>query len=112
MTQITIAVDGPEADLALADLLAVPGIQSNIQSAEKGEVTKDGGILLAIGAIVGIASGIAEIVAKIIAWREKWKAADAAKQLNVVVQDAKGNRLSLEKATPQEIISALQSIAR
>jgi len=109
--QITIAVEGPEADLALADLLTVPGIQGNIQPPETGEATKDGGVLVAIGAILVIAKGVAEIVDEIIAWREKWKKSATAKPVNIVIQDAKGNRLTLDNATPEQITAAMQTIA-
>ena len=107
---IKVAVEGPGADRALGELLAIPGIQGNAQPTPPGERTRDGGVLVAIGAIVGIVSGVVTVVDKLIALREKWKK-EAAKSLSVVIEDAKGNRLALDSATPEQITAALQTVA-
>jgi hypothetical protein len=109
---ITVAVEGPDADRALGELLAIPGIRGDVQPTEQDAIRRDGGVLVAIGAIVGIASGLASVVDSIIEWRGKWKAAREGKRLNVVIEDARGNRLVLDDATPEQITRALHTLAR
>ncbi|MBA2592794.1 MAG: hypothetical protein H0U97_11270 [Gammaproteobacteria bacterium] len=108
---ITVAIEGPSADRALGELLTIPGIQGNAQPVDPDEIERDGGVLVAIGAIVGIAEGIVSIVDKIIEWREKWKKAGEAKHLSVVIEDPNGNRLALDSATPEQITAVLQTLA-
>jgi hypothetical protein len=108
---ITIAIEAPEADRALDELFAIAGIQGRTQSVEPGPVYRDGGVLLAIGAIVSIVGGVAQIVSSIIDWRERWKKAHENKQLSVTIEDARGNRLALDKATPEQITAVLQTLA-
>lgn len=108
---IAIAIEGPDADRALEELLAIDGIHGHAQQAESGVVYRDGGVLVAIGAIVGIAGGIASIVSSIIDWRERWKKAHETKRLSVTIQDAKGNRLALDQASPEQITAVLQTLA-
>ncbi len=109
---ITIAIEGPDAGRALAELLTIPGIQGNAQPAEQEEITRDGGVLVAIGAVVGIAGGIVSIVDKLIEWREKWKkAGQVGRRFSVVIEDAKGNRLALDGATAEQITAVLQTLA-
>lgn len=67
-------------------------------------------MLVAIGTIVGIVGGIASVVSSIIDWREKWKAANQAQRLSVVIEDGRGNRLALDSATPEQITAALQTL--
>lgn len=107
---ILVSIEGEGADRALDDLLALPGVRGSAQPSESDGATRDGGVLVAIGAIVGITSGVVTVADKIIAWREKWKKEAAAKRLNVVIQDAKGNRIALDRATPEQIAAALQTI--
>lgn len=108
---ITVAIEGPGADRALGELLTIAGIQGNAQPVEPDEIERDGGVLVAIGAIVGVAGGIVSIVDKIIEWREKWKKAGEARHLSVVIEDANGNRLALDGATPEQIAAVLQTLA-
>ena len=92
-------------------MLTIAGIQGIAQPVEPAEIERDGGVLVAIGAIVGIAGGIVSIVDKLIEWREKWQKADEAKHLSVVIEDADGNRLALDRATPEQIAAVLQTLA-
>jgi hypothetical protein len=108
---ITVAIEGPGADRALGELLTIAGIQGNAQPVEPDEIERDGGVLVAIGAIVGIAEGIVSIVDQLIEWREKWQKADEAKRLSVVIEDANGNRLALDSATPEQITAVLETLA-
>ena len=89
---IRVAIEGPGADRALGELLAIAGIQGIAQPVEPGEIERDGGVLLSIGAIVGIAGGIVSIVDKLIEWREKWQKTGEARHLSIVIEDANGNR--------------------
>jgi len=110
---ITIAIEGPGADRALDELLSIDGIVGETQKAERlepREVTRDGGVLVAIGAIIGVAANIGSIVSSILDWREKWKQAHAHEHLNVVIEDAKGNRISLNDATREQVTAVLQSL--
>lgn len=107
---VTVAIEGPAAGRALSELLAVDGIQGDA-APPRAEVERDGGLLVATGAIVGILGGVATIVDKIVAWRDRWKASRDADRLSVVLEDAKGNRLVLDDATPQQIAAALQTLA-
>jgi hypothetical protein len=109
---ITVAIEGEGADIALAELLNVAGIEGNVRPAEQEEGTRDGGVLIAIAAIVGIAEGVVSIVDNIIEWREKWTKADqAGRRFRVVIEDANGNRLALDGATPEQIAAVLRSLA-
>jgi hypothetical protein len=110
---IAIAIEGPGADRALDELLAIDGIVGEPRQAERpdpGEVTRDGGVLIAIGAILGVAANIASIVSGILDWREKWKQAHASQHLDGVIEDARGHRISLNDATPEQITAVLQSL--
>lgn len=107
---ITIAIEGPGAGRALDDLLGIEGIEGHAEPAERGPVTRDGGLFVAVGAIVGIAVGVAEIVSKILEWRDRLKKAQATNRLNIVIEDAKGNRLLLDNATPEQITAVLQTL--
>lgn len=109
---ITVAIEGDGAARALEELLAIPGLQGSAQPDVGDDPTKDGGVLAAIGIIVGIASGAVTIADKIIAWRDKWKKEADAKRLSVVIQDAKGNRFTLDRATPELVAAALQTLNR
>jgi hypothetical protein len=107
-----IAIEGPGADRALADFLAIEGISGSAQSTRPGKIYRDGGVLVAIGAVIGVASGIAQVVSSILDWRERWKKANENKPLSVTIEDARGNRLLLDNATPEQITVALQTLAR
>lgn len=108
---IAIAIEGPEAGRALDELLAIVGIQGHAQPREPGVVYRDGGVLVAVGAIIGIAGGVAQIVSSIIDWRERWKKAHENRQLSVTIEDARGNRLALDNASPEQITAVLQTLA-
>ena len=99
---ITVTIKGPHSARALNEFLAIPGIEP--------EVMRDGGMLAAVGAIVGIASGVASVVASIVAWREKWKKKHESQRIDAVIEDARGNRLSLDDATPEQITAVLKSL--
>jgi hypothetical protein len=108
---VTVAVDGPGAHRALEELLSITGIVGEVRPAEPPKkVMRDGGVLAAIGAIVGIVGGVSSIVSAIIEWREKWKQAHESQRLSVVIEDANGNRISLDRATPEQITAALQTL--
>jgi hypothetical protein len=109
---VTIAVEGPNADRALEDLLAVEGLQGNVLTIEQDELERDGGVLVAIGAVIGIVGGVAALVDRIIGWREKWNRSQEKKRLSVVIEDARGNRLALDNATPEQITAALQTLSQ
>jgi hypothetical protein len=107
---IAVAITGPDADQALADLLGIAGIQGEAEPVTRDENERDAGVLVAFGAIVGIAGGIASLVSGIIEWREKWKRAREGRRLSVVIEDAKGSRVSLVDATPEQIAAVLQTL--
>jgi len=108
---IGIAIQGRGASRALDELLAIPGIEAVRHTPPPPKVVyRDAGLLSAVGEIVGIAGGIAGIVSAIIEWREKLKARGGS-QLDVVIEDARGNRLLLRSATPEQLTQVLQSIA-
>ena len=108
---ITVTVDGPGAHRALEELLSITGIVGEVRRAEPPkQVMRDGGVLVAVGAIVGIVGGVSSIVSHIIEWRDKWKQAHENERLSVVIEDASGNRISLDRATPEQITAALQTL--
>jgi hypothetical protein len=134
-SSISITIEGPDANRALDELLAITGIVGEARArpgaasrvmrgggvpdewvrgggapAVRGEVTRDGGLLAAVGAIVGLVGGVAPVVSSIIDWRDKWKKAHQDRRLSVVIQDAKGNRISLDDATPEEIAAMLKTL--
>jgi len=135
-SSISITIEGPDAKRALDEILAIAGIvgesrprpvadSSNVMRgggvpnewvrgggapAARGEGTRDGGMLAAVGAIVGLVGGITPVVSSIIAWRDRWKKAHQDQRLSVVIQDAKGNRISLDNATPEEIATMLRTL--
>lgn len=108
---ISIAIEGPEADRALEEFFAIPGIEGAAQPRRQGRVMRDGGALVVIGAVVGIVGGVASVVSAILDWRDRWLKARETKRLNVVIEDARGNRLALDRATPEQITAALQTLA-
>jgi hypothetical protein len=109
---ITIAVEGAGADSALAELFDIAGIEGKVRPADPEERTREGGVLVAIGAIVGIAGGVVSIVDKIIEWREKWRKAErAGRRFSAVIEDADGNRLALDGATPEQIAAVFRGLA-
>lgn len=101
---LTVTVKGPDSTRALGEFLAIPGIDGHPETMRSAEVVP------AIGAIVGIVSGVVSIVAKIIEWREKWKKQNAPQRLDAVIRDARGNELSLDDATPEQITAVLKSL--
>ena len=108
---IAITIDGPGARQALDELFAIDGIVGEPRAAEQPRrVTRDGGLMVAIGAIVGIVGGVTSVVSHILEWRAKWKQAHASQQMSVVIEDARGTRLSLDDATPEQITSVLKSL--
>ena len=107
---IVVAVEGPDSDRALDEFLAIPGIIGEVGPGEEQEVTRDGGMLAAVGVIVGIVSGVASVVANIITWREQWKKQHEHQRFNAVIEDARGIRLSLNDATPEQITAVLKSL--
>jgi hypothetical protein len=110
---ITVAVEGPGASRALDELLAIAGIVGEAQPPEPVDPTRvmrDGGALLAIGAIVALVDSVTSIVSAIIDWRDRWKSAHQDRAPRVVIEDARGNRISLENATPEQITAALQTL--
>jgi hypothetical protein len=124
-SSISITIEGPEAKRELDEILAIagivgearprPGAGSSVMRGggapvARGEVTRDGGLLAAVGAIVGLVGGIAPVVSSIVDWRDRWKKAHQDQRLKVVIEDAKGNRISLDHATPDEIASMLRTL--
>ena len=107
---IAISIEGPDADDALDEFFAIAGIVGEPQWDEPEVVYRDAGLIAAVGTIVSIVGGIASLVSSIIEWREKWKSAHADDRLSAVIQDAKGNRLLLDNATPEQIAAALQTL--
>ena len=107
---IKIAIEGPGADLALDEFLSMAVIQGEAMPVDQGEIHRVVGTLAAIGIIVGIVGGTASVVDTIIKWREKWQGPENTQRLNVIIEDGKGNRLALDKATPDQITAALQSL--
>jgi hypothetical protein len=69
---IAISIDGPCAREALDEFFAIDGIVGEPRAAEQPRrVTRDGGLLAAVGTIVGIVGTISSIVANIIKWRDQ-----------------------------------------
>lgn len=102
---IEVVVEGPNAAHVLEEFLAIPGIQG------EPVVMRSPEFVAAFGAIVGIVGGLTSIVAKIIEWREKWKKQHGPQQrLDVMIRDARGNHLSLDDATPEQISAVLKSL--
>ena len=109
---LAIAIEGPSADRALDELLAIPGIRGRVEPPTDHGPVRDGGVLAVIGTVVGIVGGVAAIADSIIAWREKWKAKGETQRFSVTIEDAKGNRISLTDATREQITAALQTLIR
>lgn len=107
----TLTIEGPHADRALAEFLAIPGIDGAEQPDGR-EVFRDPAVLAVVGSLVGIAGGLAGIVSSILDWRGRWLAARDGRRLRVVLHDAHGNRLELADATPEQITQALRTFAR
>jgi len=109
---ITVAVEGPGASRALDEFLAIAGIVGEARPAEPLDptrVTRDAGMLTAVGEIVGMVGGVASIVSAIIDWREKLREG-RGRHPSVVIQDTRGNRISLEHATREQIAAVLQTL--
>lgn len=108
--ELKLAIEGPHADRALEELLAIPGIEGRVATADPHTIHR-GEVLVAIGAITAITTGIVTIVDKVLFWRDKWKKDQAAKRLSVFIEDARGNRLALADATPEQLTAALNTLA-
>lgn len=106
-----VSIEGPHASYALAEFLAIDGIEGDAGAAPRGRVRRDASLLEAAGAIVGITGGIASVVTQILAWRETWRRRGEAERFSVVIEDAAGNRLALDRATPEQITAALQTLS-
>lgn len=108
---IQVAIEGQGAEEALAEFISIPGIRGRVEPAPAGGATRDGGVLVAVGAVVAIVVGVVEVADKVIAWREKWVKSHSGPRLNVIIEDARGNRLPLDDATPEQIATALATLA-
>ena len=115
--EMRIALEGQGADAALAALLGIEGLEGPAVPAEELAVTKDGGLLFAIGiisSVIGIPNGVIAIADKIIAWRTEQMAKAVAnrERLSGVLEDGQGRRLVLFNATHEHIVAALQTLVR
>jgi hypothetical protein len=109
--RFNVSIEGPQASDALTEFLAINGIEGDAGPTHRGPVRRDAALLEAAGAIVGITGGIASVVTQILAWREKWRWRREAERFSVLIEDAAGNRLALEHATPEQITAALQTFS-
>ena len=109
MQRIQIAVEGPDASQALAELLAIPGLEGTADRGD-GRRTRDAtAIIAAVGSIVGVAGSVAGLVDHIIAWREKWKARGIRSDRSVL-EDARDRRVLLMEATREQLEAALRTL--
>ncbi len=106
---LKISVEGPNAHHVLAEFLAIPGIQGRVEP-PVGAQNADSSILAAIAAIVGFGADLASLVGLIVEWRDRVKKSPEAHQLDVVIEDAHGNRITLLNSTPEQISSVLASL--
>lgn len=107
--QIVVAIEGSDAALALEELLAISGVVGTISSSTD-STYRDAGVLVAVGAIVGIASGVASVVSALIEWRRKWLERGKGEVINAVIEDGRGNRILLQSATPEQLTRVLESV--
>jgi len=107
---IAISIDGPGAREALDEFFAIAGIVGQPWLAEQPRpVTRDGGGLLeVVGRIIGIVGTTVPIAANIIKWYANRKRTE--RRFHAEIEDAQGNRISLDDATPEQIASALQTL--
>ncbi len=110
MPTLTIAIEGPDSGRALEEFLALPGLEGEWRRGGE-EAEREIGVLVAVGAVVAIAGGVAQVVSSILDWRDRWLRARQSSRLSVVIEDARGNRLALNAATPEEIAAALRTLA-
>ncbi len=106
---IQIAIEGPGAAAAAAELFATEGIEGSYQVND--EVTRDG-TLAVIGTIVGIAVGGITIGEKLHGWYQGYQTRDQQQRIEKVLIVTPNSRLLLEDATLEEINAALNPLAK
>jgi hypothetical protein len=105
----TIAIEGPNASHALDELLAIPGLEANRLTPAPKVVYRDAGVLSAIGEIISAAGGVVAIVSSVLEWRKKWLEGRGSQLMTAVIEDARGNRLLLKNATPEQLTEVFGS---
>ena len=107
--ELKVAIQGHGAQAALAELQSLPGLRVHVEPRDPTLFTR--GLMETVVAIVGLASTAVTITDKILAWRDHLKAREETKGLNVVIEDAKGNRLTLDHATPEQVAAVLETLS-
>ncbi|WP_293148244.1 MULTISPECIES: hypothetical protein [unclassified Microcoleus] len=101
MTDIQISVEGQDAVAATEEFFAISGLSGNWETA--GDDEKEG-ILVTIGAIVGIVGGTVAIAEQIRKWYQEYKKGKSGKKIEkVLLVGRRGRRLLLENATIDQI---------
>lgn len=107
MANIQLAVEGPNAAAAVADLFAIDGITGSYEI--NNETQKDG-VLAVIATIVGIVGGTLAIAEQIRRWYQEYRQRQSGKSLEkVVIIGRNGDRILLEGATVEDIQKILES---
>jgi len=106
---IQIAIEGPGAEAAAAELFAMDEIEG---AYEVPDAVEREGTLAVIGAIVGIAVGGITIGEKLHKWYNGYRTKDAQQRIEKVLIVTPTSRLLLENATIEEIANALKPLAR
>ncbi|MEG5037947.1 MULTISPECIES: hypothetical protein [unclassified Microcoleus] len=101
MADIQISVEGQDAVAATEELFAISGLSGNWETT--GDDEKEG-LLVTIGAIVGIVGGSLAIAEQIRKWYQEYKKGKSGKKIEkVLLIGRRGRRLLLENATIDQI---------
>lgn len=107
---VTISLHGPDAEAAFAELRAAGGLAMEPPVAYVPESAEKGVDPLTLTAlIVGLVTNAMQIATFLADWARRWKERDGGR-MTVVIEDARGRRILLDRATPEEIAGVLRAL--
>ena len=109
MATIQIAIEGPGAKAAAAEIFSIDGIDGSYKTVE--EKKKDGSLAV-IGTIVGIAVGGMTIGEKLHKVYQSHRTKDQQQRIEKMLIVTPNARLLMEDVTPEEITNALKILAK
>jgi hypothetical protein len=113
MSQIQISLEGISA-VALAEALqGLPGFDVSYQVADSSDPVRGerlDRVLVTLTTIVGLASGTIGLADDAVSLAEHVRNFQSPPVQSVVIQSDRGNRVTLENATPEQIIEVVKSM--
>lgn len=107
---LTLYLEGPLAREALATLAQATGIKA--QELPPSEAPTRDDLLSMTANLLEVTFAVGFVAEKLWAWYQHFRQKDSSARLTCVIEAPDGSRLNLNSATPEEIASILQVIAR